>query len=755
MYEKWIGDKIFYEKINLVKLKYILKNPDKYKELIENQKRHKDNEKQVPIWTLMNNILKKTIKIPNSEYGYIPVHYVKGSNSNNIGRWYAEKSIGLAPLSGIVRHTICDDLWYDIDQVNSHINIMKHFVDKFNLKSPSLEKIINEREESYKIIMNEENCTRDNAKTNVISALNGKTFKTPFIKQLNLELMPCINKMIEMDEYIDIYKHVKRTAKYNYLGKTISKILQVVENNMLESYIQYCLDNNIITTYKCWYIVSLIFDGFQLEKKTNIDENTLDEIRKYAYDKTGIDIPLIFKQMNNKLDIPDNYNDDDLDNNFIDDDDDFDESILSYYDVKTEFEKKFAKILYPPCVINTETGYMQNIKNTKDSHSHMSCFIIDTKTKKKTTTQFIYKWLADKDVRKFDDIVWKPPPCICDNEISLNTWRGFKIADCEDEDLSPIKTRNYFEEFRRFIHNLFPVEKEANYIISRYAFRIQNPSLKSKICFVLYGPEGVGKSTLIETIYAIFGESSIQIQSAKQLYKDHSTVEKEKLLVCVNEVGGVTNFENSEILKTRVTEDKLHINPKGIQAYDIDNFADYDMTTNNVNVIKNTDDSRRRWFQAECSYYYLDDSEFFTDYYKYIVYNPYALRKIYEGLLEWKCNDYVENCNFQKYKPITELSKEVREANRSKIIYFINDFLKDKEEVKIDNKELFITYAEWCNENNIKLDYNAIQFGIKTSKMCKEIESKIKGKKAIWKDTHNNTYFDKVLFDEYMTILIQ
>ena len=752
-----IKDKMFYEKINIVKLKYILKNPDKYKQKIESQKRHKDQDKQVPIWTLMKNILKKCICIPNSEYGFIPVQYVKGSNSNNIGRWYAQGSIGLAPLCGIVRHTICDDLWYDIDQVNSHINIMKHFVDKLDLKSPTLEKIINQREECYKIVMQEENCDRDDAKRHIISSLNGKIYKTNFIKQLSLELMPCMHKMVEMDEYIDIFKQVKRTSKYNYIGKTVSKILQVVENSMLETYIEYCIDNKIITSYKSWYIVSLIFDGFQLEKKSNINDDTLELIRKYTFDKTGFDIPLVFKQMNNKLEIPDDYNEVDLDNDFIDDDDDIDETVLSYYDVKNEFEKKFAKILYPPCIINTETGYMQNTKNSRESHSHIACYHIDKKTKKKIQIQFIHKWLIDKDVRKFDEIVWKPPPSICDDKYQLNTWRGFKIADCDDEDLCPIKNRNYFDEFKQFVHNLFPVEIEANYIISRYAYRIQNPSLKTKICFVIYGPEGIGKSTLIETIYSIFGEYGIQLQSAKQLYKDHSTVEKEKLLVCVNEVGGVTNFENSETLKTRVTENKLHINPKGIQAYDIDNFADYDMTTNNVNVIKNSDESKRRWFQAECSCYYCDDEKFFIDYYKYIVNNPYALKKIYEGLLEWKCQDYVENCDFQKCKPITKISLEVREANRCKFIYFLTDFLKDttEDETKINNKELFILFSEWCNENNIKLDCNTIQFGIKISKIGKTIEAKIKNKKGIWKDTNNNTCFNKSVFDDYMKILTQ
>ena len=759
-----IGEEVFYEKINLVKLKYIINNPDKYKQRIESERRHKDDEKQVPIWSLMKNISKKTIPIPNSEYGFIPVTYKKGSNSNGLGRWYADKSIGLAPLCSLVRHTICDDLYYDIDQVNSHVNIMNHFINKFELKSPSLDKCINEREETFSIVMKDEECDRCDAKTNIISCLNGKNYKTGFLKQLGLELMPCMNKMVEMDEYIDIYKNVKRNAKYNYIGKTVSKILQVVENDMLESYLDYCISNDLITKYKNRIIASLVFDGFQLDKKLDINCDVLNDMRKYTFEKTGYDVPLKLKDMDNKLEFPEDYNEAEIDDEDDEVDDDFDcDNLKSYEECKKEFELTHYKILHPPSVYtidDEDDDKLQNMKNARETYGHLQCYVKKPTSKnKKTITikeakNFINKWLLDPDIKFYKSICWKPPPLIA-NDNMFNTWNGFSISDCEDEDLSIIKNRDYFDEFLKFVNNLYPKKEEADYIISRYAYRLQNPSLKSKICCVYFGEEEVGKSTLIAIIYKIFGKYAIQIQSAKQMYKEHSTVEKEKLLVCVNEVGGVANFENSEILKTRVTEDTLYINPKGIQAYEIDNFADYDMTTNNVNVIKNTDESKRRWFQVDCSNYYAGNDVFFKDFYDNIVNNPFALRKIYEGLMNWKCSDYVKDCNFQKYKPVTELSKEVRNGNRCKITYFIIDELQDVEEntYKIDNKELFRCWYNWCSINNVKNEYNAIQFGMKVSRLAKTIEAKLKGEKAIKKDINNNTIFDKSKFSDYISIL--
>jgi len=69
--------------------------------------------------------------------------------------------------------------------------------------------------------------------------------------------------------------------------------------------------------------------------------------------------------------------------------------------------------------------------------------------------------------------------------------------------------------------------------------------------------------------------------------------ESQKLFLLVNEASEVANFENSEILKTRATEPTLTVNPRGIQAFEIENNCDYGMTTNNLNVVKLSDDSRR------------------------------------------------------------------------------------------------------------------------------------------------------------------
>jgi hypothetical protein len=61
-----IGECLFYEKINSVKLNYILKNKEKYKDQIEEEeiamrrKNRKDKDSKSNVWTNIKKIIKNT-----------------------------------------------------------------------------------------------------------------------------------------------------------------------------------------------------------------------------------------------------------------------------------------------------------------------------------------------------------------------------------------------------------------------------------------------------------------------------------------------------------------------------------------------------------------------------------------------------------------------------------------------------------------------------------------------------------------------
>jgi hypothetical protein len=435
--------------------------------------------------------------------------------------------------------------------------------------------------------------------------------------------------------------------------------------------------------------------------------------------------------------------------------------ILSYEQQKEEFERDNSNFF-----VKKPLAYVHKIKgeeefckkiNFTSIHEGIQCYIKNKKTGEDDPRYFIDAWYKDANKLTYDRYVWLPPPLVCPDD-DYNSWKPLKFSKMENT----ATERDYWKEFYDYTTNLFGNERVRDYILARYAFRLQNCGLRTHVCSIFFGEEGDGKSMFISIIYSLFGEYALQIGKASDMYGDHSMVEYKKLFICVNEAEGVDNFQNAGVLKTKITEDKIFVNPKNIQAFEIDNFADYDMTTNNLNVIKFTDKSKRRWFQLETTSYYRGNSEFFNDMKTNILNNPVALKQIYDGLMKFDYKKVIPSGNFQDEndKPDTDVGKQVRQMNRDKIIYFLQDYCiefeennmnvkwEDDYEPKCEHKniDLFNKWCDWATSNRVKLEYNAINFGMKLSSINKSIEKNIK-MKGICKDTKHSktTIYPKVM----------
>lgn len=392
-----IGEYTFYEKINIKKLNYIINNPAKYEAIIKEQEKDmRRSDKHYNAFAVFQKI-KQNVFIPkdlqNTDYAFLKITYKKGKSSNGIGRWYADKGIGIQPLCACVRHTICEDIWVDIDQVNSHPTIFKMFMDNYGFKSALLEECLNDRENFLKKIMKEEKCSRDTAKTYVIAIINGANYSSPTLKKLCQEIRPVVNHIINLSEYKYILDYVKSNYTDNIEGKTISRILQVLENNLLEHYLEFFNNKNLISKYDDGFQVSLIFDGFQLIKNDKINDELLNECRLYALEKTGYDIPLKIKPFDNQLSLPEDFN--------LYDDDDLLGLIDKYKIGLTSYIDKYKKEI-TECVSEEGVGHASISKLSKcifkdtivyDENSSLWFYCNINNIWKKSKTPLIYQGL--------------------------------------------------------------------------------------------------------------------------------------------------------------------------------------------------------------------------------------------------------------------------------------------------------------------------------------------------------------------------
>jgi len=318
-YKMDIRNKKFAEIINISKLQYILTNQKHFDDIFTTErdklKIKSDQKYKYNIFNLINKILSNCIKIDNSDYGYLLVSYKKG-NGTEYGRWYASKGIGLQNILNSVRHTICDDKWIDIDQVNSHPSILQQLFTKHKLQSDKLDYLISNREDFLKSIMDELGISRGEAKTIIIAVINGgSTYKSKIAKDFKDEVFKNIEKICKLTEYNAIFKETKEKIEKdnstNIYGKCISKILQVIENDMLEHYIQFFVDKNYIPTIYLngneYLQTALIFDGLEIPYNVDINDDILKECKEYTFKHTGYNINLITKPFDNALELPSNY----------------------------------------------------------------------------------------------------------------------------------------------------------------------------------------------------------------------------------------------------------------------------------------------------------------------------------------------------------------------------------------------------------------------------------------------------------------
>lgn len=736
-----IANCIFYEKINFVKLNYILNNKDQYKDQIENQekemRRNKHNNSTISVWTQLKKIKKNCILVPYTEYAYIPVLYNKGKNSNNTGRWYAIESIGIAPMCTSIRHTICDDIWIDIDQVNSHIKIMQCFMVKYGFTSPLLNECCNNRENFLKIIMKEENCSRNQAKTSVISCVNGGKFKTKTLNLLIDELKPCINHVIELEENKEIYNYTRKEYVNNLSnlnGKVISRILQEIENTLLECYVEFSFRKNLIPKYLRGYQVSLIFDGFQLIKNDLINEKFLEEMRLNCLKKTGYDIELKIKLFDNKLDLPNNYCNEEY-NNLKEDNDikilqkkeNQDKLNEHGYDIiKKEFEKNVCKNNADGSFIRQDNNDTYFIKKETLNiiYSNLFCYV---KTEEKIEEKwFINKWLSDPDMKCVRKITFDPSKK-CANDI-YNRFKGFRAESLDpvnddevDELIEPI-IRHYKEVLYRE-HWEYAVELDRQII--------KNPTEKSGIIVVLKGEQGIGKDITMDLLlrHQIIGtDYASQCGGITPLFERFETLTPNKLLCICDEVSIVEVYKDrtlNEKIKNLVTKETNDLEIKNVTKITIPNYINIRCTTNNENA-GNIPPDDRRYCVFLCSSVHKNNAKYMETLIDACK-NDRVARAYYQYLLRDECK-YKNTHEFQKNRPLTEYYKELVIANLQPFDRFLSylciygtyysnipDDFEKPIQLKYTAYEVYEKYKDWLQCRKWSNDITCTAFGRKLS----------------------------------------
>jgi len=397
----------------------------------------------------------------------------------------------------------------------------------------------------------------------------------------------------------------------------------------------------------------------------------------------------------------------------------------SYLKVKERFEINKFKVMYPLafCIVKEDED-LEMCKRTTFKESFENVYYyeetrsIETGKKIIKRKPFVKDWLLDEDIRTYDKIDFLPPPLEC-NENTYNLWSGFAIEKKVDHiDNIDYENDEHIIKFKNhllILHNNNIEHTKRG--IDWFAHKIQYPAKKIESALVYKGEEGSGKNTFTDIIKNIFG-SKLYFESgnaADEIFSKFSVAGKHKLINVINESSGKDNTKHWEKIKHMITTHTQWYEIKGVTMFEMQDLRDFIFLTNNDFCLP-INNRQRRFFPIETSEELKGNCEYFKDFRISIIDNDFALRKIYQYLLQLEITS-----NFREI-PETELGNDIIENNLDYESKFIRAFAyeqydKNNMVLTMSNLEFYTEFQKFLEKYHITLQgNNALKFGTRISR---------------------------------------
>lgn len=172
------------------------------------------------------------------------------------------------------------------------------------------------------------------------------------------------------------------------------------------------------------------------------------------------------------------------------------------------------------------------------------------------------------------------------DEVLLNTYRPINIGAVEGD----------VKRFLKVVNANFPDEHDRNILLSYMAAVVQYPGKKFQWAPLIQGPEGNGKTFLLQCMNNAIGRRYIHTVNAQELGDSGSKFNSwmdSKLFISVEEIRVGNKHDIMEALKPLIGQNFIEIQAKGRDQYTIDNYANFMFTSNYMDALALNDDQRR------------------------------------------------------------------------------------------------------------------------------------------------------------------
>jgi hypothetical protein len=366
-----------------------------------------------------------------------------------------------------------------------------------------------------------------------------------------------------------------------------------------------------------------------------------------------------------------------------------------------EFEKNHFKVMRPVCFVRETDTDVQLLNKTElmTMYEHLPPV--------SKHTSFIQAWLIKEDIRIYEKLDMLPPPLVVPAD-TYNLWRGFPA--------SRMPTTGSHDLGIQHIRNLFPDERDSNWLITWLAHIIQKPGCKTGVCPVIIGGQGAGKGFLFEQMMGriMGGYFAHTSDPEHSLFARFAENRNGKMLVNVDDCNVGAMKINADPFKSFITGERIEYEQKGKQTISLLNCANYVMTTNNENPVKlDTDD--RRYAVIGCSKKLVGNVSYFEELRDYVA-DDANMGALWNFFMEWDTS----KINLARDRPMSQLYADMKMLGADKELLYLGSLIKNTT-TDFDKKaeDTFDGFRAWLNESGYgEYKKSKIGFGMYLKKIA-------------------------------------
>lgn len=181
-----------------------------------------------------------------------------------------------------------------------------------------------------------------------------------------------------------------------------------------------------------------------------------------------------------------------------------------------------------------------------------------------------------------------PPSTIIDDQgiLRVNTYQPAQV----------VRKKGDCSRFVELTNKLLPNDDDAEILRSYMAACVQYPGVKFSWCPILQGVEGNGKTFLCDALRYAVGHNYSFVVDTDRIAGNGARFNEwidRRLLIIIEEIFINGNRAAIERLKPLITNNDIALEGKGISVEMTTNFANFMLTTNHLDAMPVTEDSRR------------------------------------------------------------------------------------------------------------------------------------------------------------------